>query len=417
MDIALPRRVPIFYGWRVVAVCFIAAVFAWGLGVFGASVYLNEVTRIHGWSVSLVSAAITVFYLTGALSPTITASLIGRLGPRPVFIAGALALGLGTAAVGRVATPGQLTAAFVLLGIGYACLSVTGISTTLAPWFERHQGRGVAIALMGAGIGAMLVVPALLSATSWFGFSAATLAGGILAVVVLVPLAAVVLRHRRPQEIGLAPDGAPNVAMPKAGEVPGARPWSRSMAIRTVAFWSVAIGFALGLLVQVGFFTHQVVLAKPLLSVVGAGWLVSGTGFANLLGRLVLARIADHVRLRPYTASVLGTQAAMLGLIALVPTAPILVGASLVYGFCLGQITTLSPIIIRREFGAESFGTVYGAAATLIQLTSAFGPSFYGTLHDRLGGYGPVLAIAAGIELTALVVILLGGRSVLARQS
>ena len=43
------------HGWWVVAFCFLAAVFTWGLGVFGASVYLHEVTtvlRTRGYSSS-----------------------------------------------------------------------------------------------------------------------------------------------------------------------------------------------------------------------------------------------------------------------------------------------------------------------------------------------------------------------------
>ena len=71
------------------------------------------------------------------------------------------------------------------------------------------------------------------------------------------------------------------------------------------------------------------------------------------------------------------------------------------YGFCIGQITTLSPIIVRREFGGASFGTVYGVAGTVIQLSSAFGPALYGVARDLLGTYPPVLAIAAGFELAA----------------
>jgi len=403
-------RVPVFYGWRVVAVCFVAAVFTWGFGVYGASVYLSAITKQHGWSVSLVSAAVTIFYLISALSPTLTASLIGRFGARPVFVGGALALGLGTAAVGHIATPWQLPVAFIMLGAGYSSLSLTGISTTLAPWFERHQGRSVAIALTGASFGAMLVVPALSSAIAQFGFAAATLAGGVLTVAVLAPLAAIVLRYRRPQELGLAPDGTPVPATAYHGARRSAAPeWSRRSAMRTVAFWSTTVGFALGLLVQVGFFTHQVMLAKPFLGVSGAGWLVSATGFANMLGRLVLARIVDRLPLRPYTAVILATQAVMLGLIALYSTVSVLIGASLIYGFCLGQITTLSPIMVRREFGAAAFGVIYGAAATLIQLTSAFGPGLYGVLHDAFGGYPPVLGLAGGVELVAMAVILLGG--------
>ena len=97
-------------------------------------------------------------------------------------------------------------------------------------------------------------------------------------------------------------------------------------------------------------------------------------------------------------------------LIVIAPGAPVLVVMTFVYGFCLGQITTLSPIIVRREFGAASFGTVYGVAGTVIQLSSAFGPALYGVARDLLGSYPPVLAIAAGFELAALAVILGGGR-------
>jgi cyanate permease len=95
-------------------------------------------------------------------------------------------------------------------------------------------------------------------------------------------------------------------------------------------------------------------------------------------------------------------------LIVIVPGAPVLVGMTFVYGFCLGQITTLSPIIVRREFGAASFGTVYGVAGTVIPLSLAFGPALYGLARDLLGSYPPVLAIVAGFELAALATILAG---------
>jgi cyanate permease len=127
-----------------------------------------------------------------------------------------------------------------------------------------------------------------------------------------------------------------------------------------------------------------------------------------VLGRLWLARVADRVDLRSYTAGIFAMQALMLGLIALSPGAPGLIGGSLIYGFCLGQITTLSPIVVRREFGAASFGAIYSVAATVIALSSAFGPGLYGVLHDLAAGYGPVLGTAAAIELAAGATILAG---------
>jgi hypothetical protein len=80
------------HGWRVVAFCFLAAVFTWGLAVFGASVYLHEITKARGWSVSLVSAGITVFYLTAALVLHVVGAAIDRRGSRPVIAGGAVLL-------------------------------------------------------------------------------------------------------------------------------------------------------------------------------------------------------------------------------------------------------------------------------------------------------------------------------------
>jgi MFS family permease len=360
----------------VVAFCFLAAVFTWGLGVFGASVYLHEVTKARGWSVSIVSAAITVFYLTAALVLPAVGAAIERRGSRPVIAGGAVLLALGVAAMGHVAAPWQLHAAFVCLGLGYATMSVIGLSATIAPWFEKYQGRAVAMALAGASVGAMAVVPLVALSIARHGFSATTTGAAAVAAITLVPLALVALRYRGPAELGLGRDGAALLEAGAGAGTAAAPAWTRAQAIRSLALWSVAVGFALGLIAQVGFFTHQVKLAEPV-----------------------------------NAAAIFATQALALVLIASAPGAPVLVGMTFVYGFCLGQITTLSPIIVRREFGAASFGTVYGVAGTVIQLSSAFGPALYGIARDLLGSYPPVLAMAAGLELAALAVILAGGRS------
>lgn len=409
---------PVFYGWRVVGVCLVAAVFAWGFGSFGMSVYLAELTREQGRSVAFVSSAVTVYYLTNALAAPAIGSAIDHYGARPVFIFGAVMLGGGVVSMGAVDGPWQLYFPFVLIGLGYGSLAVTGITAAIAPWFERHQGRSVAIALTGASLGAVLVIPLLVAAIRHLGFDAALLAGGCLTVAVLVPLALVVLRRRSPLELGLGPDGDPIAAA--AGEAAATSPkpdWTRREAMRTASLWTVAVGFSFGLIVQVGFLTHHVKLAEPYLGFTGAAWLVSATGLAAFFGRLVLARVADTVELRRYTAGILGVQALALALIALMPGAATLIGASIVYGFCQGQITTLSPIIVRREFGAASYGAIYGVAATLIQFSSAFGPSFFGGLRDLFGGYGGVLFVAAAFELVAMATILFGRRPLAATSA
>ncbi|MGZ5902941.1 MAG: MFS transporter [Reyranella sp.] len=396
-----------FHGWRVVAACFVIAAFAWALGLFGSSVYLQAVTAAHGWPIAEVASAITLFFLVSALVQRTVGRSIDPWGPRPVLSLGAVSMCLGVALIGQVAAPWQLYPCFALIGVGWSTLSTTGISATVAPWFERHQGRSMTLAIMGASLGAIAGVPLLLLAVAKFGFARGLIVTATVAAFVLLPLIARALRFRGPAEIGQRRDG--DSAPPDRAPPPTAGPAAEGK--RRLLLWSAALGFALGLTVQIGFITHHVTLAEPLLGTAGAGLLVSATGLTAFAGRLVLARIVDQVNVRRLAWSIMALQTSALLAIALWPTAPVLIAASLVYGYGIGHVTTLGPVVVRREFGAAAFGATYGAAATVIQLTSAFGPALFGLLRDSFGGYGPGLLIAALVTALGGASLFVGSRA------
>jgi cyanate permease len=230
----------------------------------------------------------------------------------------------------------------------------------------------------------------------------------VFALTLLLPLIGHVLRYRGPAELGLARDGG---LLTPAGPVGPAKPPLAAETGRPgLLLWSSAAGFALALTVQIGFITHHVALAEPKLGTAGAGLLVSATGLTAFIGRLVLAAIVDRVTVRGLACLIMAVQTAALIAMAYAPGAPVLVAASLVYGYGIGHITTLGPVLVRREFGPEAFGARYGAAATVIQFTSAFGPALLGLLRDGFGGYGPGLAIAAAVTTTASMCLFVGGR-------
>ncbi|MCO5119911.1 MAG: MFS transporter [Burkholderiaceae bacterium] len=395
----------IFYGWWMVAACLLIATLSWTLGVFGVSVYLYAITRLHGWSIGVVSSAITVFYLTGACLSMPVGSLIGRKGPRGVFTIGALAMGTSVALLGRVTEPWHVYAIFALAGVGYASLGTTALTTTLAPWFERHQGRAVTIALLGASFGGMLGLPLLATSIELLGFPRATLLAGAAVIALVLPLAWRVLRHR-PQDLGLLPDGMkPDPKAPAAAEP---RRWNRASAVATLQFRTSIAAFGLALMVQLGFLTHHVAVAAPTLGATGAAGLVSATAIAAFIGRLLLARFSDAIDVRLAAAAMFGLGTVFLTLLAFAASPTALVLASLGYGITIGNVTTLSPIIVRREFGSASFGAIYGVGAMIIGLLSCLGPSLYGWLHDLSGSYRLPFLAAAAIEVMATVVILYG---------
>lgn len=412
----------VFHGWRVVAACFVIAAFAWALGLFGGSVYLQAVTAHHGWPIAQVASAITLFFLVSAAAQRAVGRGIDRWGPRPVLAAGAMSITSGVALIGQVREPWQLLPCFVLVGLGWSALSTTALSATVAPWFERHQGRSMTLAIMGASVGSIAGVPLLLYALSRLGLAAGLGLAALVAASVLLPLIAVALRHRGPADIGQRRDGDAPVAVDAGTAAPAAASPAASipaasapspLAARGRPAWllgSATAGFALGLMVQIGFITHHVALAGPVLGVTGAGLLVSATGVGAFAGRIVLARIVDRVDVRLLATRILVVQTVVMAALAMSTAPVVLVVASVIYGWCIGHVTTLGPVVVRREFGAAAFGATYGSAATVIQFVAATGPAIFGGLRDAFGGYGVTLGVASALSALGAVALAWGGR-------
>src|SRR5437867_3427841 len=145
-----------FYGWTVVGATFGMAMFSFGLGFYGLTVYLASLQRLHGWSASTVSAPVTVYYVAGALLTAATSGLYERLGPRAVVIGGSIAMVSGVAALGIVARPWQLYPVFLVMSVGWGAMSGAAINVILAPWWQRRRGLAVSIAFNGATLGGVL---------------------------------------------------------------------------------------------------------------------------------------------------------------------------------------------------------------------------------------------------------------------
>lgn len=400
------RPMRAFYGWRIVAACLVFATVSWSLGVFGMGVYVYALTQHAGFSLSAVSTAVTTAYVVSALLTLSIGSLTARHGARPVVLTGVVTMATGLILLAHSDRVWQLYVNFFLIGAGMSCLSTTMIGTTLAPWFEREQGRAMSSAMLGASVGGILGTPLLMAGIAAWGFAPTALIAALVAVVIVAPIAILVL-IRRPQDIGQFPDGAPDTSSGGAGAVAA---WTRRDAVRTRQFQTQIVAFGLGLMVQIGFLSHHVKIALPVLGPSGAAMAVSAAAIAAFAGRLLLARHIDRIEPRLAACAVLAFGAVCLFGFTLWPTPAAIMGLSIAYGITVGNVTTLAPIIIRREFGAAAFGTVFGLAAMCNQLCLAIGPAVFGLLREWSGSYAAVLQISAGLDLLAAAVILWGGR-------
>jgi hypothetical protein len=148
----------------------------------------------------------------------------------------------------------------------------------------------MSLALAGP-VGGMVLVPLLVYLTAHHGFRTATMVAALLLWGSVLPLVAFVIK-RRPQDVGLFPDGLQE-SEPGSGAVdaPGAlaagQQWSRLGALRTLRFWIIALPFSLAFIAQGGFLVHQLTFLQPALGQTQAAFAVSATTCAAL-DRIVL---------------------------------------------------------------------------------------------------------------------------------
>src|SRR5678816_2911266 len=94
-----------YHGWWVVLCTFVVALYGWGLGFYGLSLYLVALHKTHGWSPATISSAITFYYVIGAFLVMQVGDVILKRGARLVVTVGASSMGLGVLALTVIDQP------------------------------------------------------------------------------------------------------------------------------------------------------------------------------------------------------------------------------------------------------------------------------------------------------------------------
>ena len=396
---------PSYRGWRVVVACFFLAVFSWGFGFYGHSVYLAELQRLHGWPASAIATATTVYYLLGAVLVIFVSDAVQRLGPRVCVLTGIAAMAVAVLGVAYASELWQLFAAYLIMALGWAFMTVAAISNILGLWFSARRGLAISLALNGASTGGIVVAPALLWLSGTVGFGNGLRLGVAAMVVILVPMALAWID--RPPDVRRHP--GPTGAKPATAESAN---WTRAQALRSLAFWTVAGPFALALLAQVGFIVHMIAYLAPVIGRGQAGVAVAVTTVMAVIGRVGLGTVIDRLDQRRVTAVSLLSQAGALFAMTQSTEPTVLLAACAVFGFSVGNLITLPSLIIQREFDAASFGMLSALVTAICQFSYALGPGLVGVVYDLSGGYTVGLALCMALEIIAAGIVLIRRKAV-----
>lgn len=92
------------------------------------------------------------------------------------------------------------------ISVGIVCAGPLVLNTAISNWFIRRRGKAIAVSLMGVSLGGVVLSPVGTYLIGAFGWRVSWVVLGIAAWVLVIPTAALTMK-RRPEDVGLLPDG------------------------------------------------------------------------------------------------------------------------------------------------------------------------------------------------------------------
>jgi MFS transporter, OFA family, oxalate/formate antiporter len=406
----LQGRLPFFYGWIILA-CLCCCGFArQGPAVATLSIFVEPMTSEFGWSRTALSGAVSLGGILAALTSPLIGPVLDRRGARLMLCAAVLLTGLSTMLLSLTQSILGFYLLFCIARMNFAGPFDIGIYGAVNSWFLAR--RAIVNAIIGL---AQMLGLVLMPLIAHFAMRAEDWRAGWLAVgssVLLIGLLpAWLVLVRRPEDLGLLPDGgsaASGEAGVKAAATPPEPQFSRAEALRTPTFWLLSLYTVAVYPVQAGISLHQAPhILESGLSAMVAATVVSTFSFTAAVAGLGFGLIARPIGARTALA-ISGVALGSSALLMLTIASPLQAYlAAVCFGVGIGGILTLLPLAWADYFGRTSFGAIRGVALSLQVTAQACGPLISGLLRDASGSYVLSLTFFAALSFFSAVVALL----------
>jgi MFS family permease len=366
------------------------------LFVYTFSVFVKPLAAQFGWSREAISSGFAIAAVTlGFVSPLL-GRWIDRFGPRRIILVCMAIFGSAIASLSLLRSGlGQFYLTCFVLGIVGNGAAHLAYSRSISTWFQRRLGTALALVMVGAGLGAMILPVVAQSIITRSGWRAAYASLGGLALLLGLPLSWRYIRERGET----TPKSAPVV---HSGVT-----WQRGL--RSSAFWIITAILFVSSISMNGAITHlSALLTDRGLTAGNAALCASVLGGSSLLGRIVVGWLLDRF-FAPRVALVINMVTALgIFLLARATSFPGGCLAAALIGIGAGGEAATTPYLLTRYFGLRAFSTLYGLTWTFYAAAGAIGPVILGRAFDATGSYASLLVLlAVALGLAAATNLLL----------
>lgn len=387
-----------YYGWVIVATLALTETVSWGVIYYAFSVFLVPMRTELGWSEATITGAYSLALLLSGLSAPIVGRWIDRRGPRALMTVGSLLGVLLLLAWSRV---DHLVAYYLIwagLGFAMAATLYEPAFTTVTAWFERERAKAFLLVTVAAGFASTIFLPLTGWLVAALGWRHALLVLAAVLFTLTVPPHALLLR-RRPEDLGLHPDGG---AATHDGARPHALPAGAELreALRDRAFWWLALAFSLETFSAVAVGVHLI----PYLTDRGDGarFAAAATGLigaAQVAARVLATIFGNRLSQVALTALVFALQSAALTILLEWQTKAGVLTAVVLLGMGRGVVTLMRAGLIAEFYGRRHYGAINGTLALFLTGARALAPVGAGAAYALAGGYRPVFWGMATVSL------------------
>jgi len=379
----------IFYGYWILLGTVMLHFLDSGLYFYGFSVFYTPIKLEYAWSAAAISGAISFSRLEGGIEGPVVGYLIERYGARKILALGVLITGLGYILMLYVNTVWMLYLVYGgVLSIGYNMGFTHSLTTLLNNWFVKRRARVMSLYAIAAGLGGAIIVPLLSKSIMLYGWKTTAIFSGLAFWIVGIP--ATLIFRNYPEDMGLLPDGVPEVELDSETVVAleDEPKLTTREALQSSVFRRLLLAESLRTFLLASIVLHEI----PHLVNIGIDD-VTAAGILGLMisisipGRLIFGFLGDYFEKRKLLAVTMILQGIGVLIFAYASNIAHVYAFVAIYGLTYGGCIPLLMAFRGDLFGRKKFAQMSGIMSPFRTIGNVVGPVFAGYLFDLTGSY------------------------------
>jgi len=379
----------IFYGYWILLGTVMLHFLDSGLYFYGFSVFYTPIKLEYAWSAAAISGAISFSRLEGGIEGPVVGYLIERYGARKILALGVLITGLGYILMLYVNTVWMLYLVYGgVLSIGYNMGFTHSLTTLLNNWFVKRRARVMSLYAIAAGLGGAIIVPLLSKSIMLYGWKTTAIFSGLAFWIVGIP--ATLIFRNYPEDMGLLPDGVPEVELDSETVVAleDEPKLTTREALQSSVFRRLLLAESLRTFLLASIVLHEI----PHLVNIGIDE-VTAAGILGLMisisipGRLIFGFLGDYFEKRKLLAVTMILQGIGVLIFAYASNIAHVYAFVAIYGLTYGGCIPLLMAFRGDLFGRKKFAQMSGIMSPFRTIGNVVGPVFAGYLFDLTGSY------------------------------